>query len=220
MAIEVTTDIITPADSYDLISLADCKTLLGISSSDTTSDAQLAMLIEMNSWDIAVQCNRVFAKETLQEYWECNQPQCCPDGAARIWLSHFPVESIDSVESPPGTVLDPSSYRLDYGSGELKVYAWSGDIVIVYTGGYNLPEESPPPLKKITGLMVRTFKTDAAAAATSGSGIRMLAHRESRIMYFPPKDMVAGGAATTTAAPSAQTQAVKNVLAAYTRYFI
>jgi len=219
---EVDIDVITPAATHDLISLADLKTMLDIPASDVSNDAQLQMLISQNSEAIAMECNRVFGKEEVEELWQCVAIECCPDGASKIWLSHYPVDTDKpiTVESPPGTLLDPSEYRIEKWSGKLTIKAGtSSDILVHYTGGFDLPDEAPGPLQQVAGLMVRSFRTEAAAASTSGSGVRMLAHKDSRVIYFSPKDMAAGGTTTTTG-PSVQTTAIKNLLSKYTRYFI
>jgi hypothetical protein len=215
-------EVITEATTHDLISLDDLKIMLDIPASDVSNDPQLQMLIEQNSEAIAMECNRVFAKEEVEELWQCVAIECCPDGASRIWLSHYPVDmSLPiTVESPVGTLLDPSAYRIEKWSGKLTITAGvSSEVLVHYTGGYVLPDEAPGPLQQVAGLMVRSFRTEAAAASTSGSGVRMLAHKDSRVIYFSPKDM-AGGGTTTSTGPSIQTSAVKNLLSKYTRYFI
>lgn len=218
---DVTIKILEPADDHDLITLEDCKILLDIPASDTSSDQQLQMLITQNSEAIAVECNRIFAKEKVEETWRCVAPVCCPDGTCKIWLSHYPVKAVDieSVETPAGTVMSGSDYVIEEFSGKLILLrGCSSEIVVTYTGGYNLPEEAPAPLQQVASLMVRSFRTEAAAASTSGSGVRLLAHKDSRVMYFSPKDM--GGGTTTSTGPSVQTSAIKNLLAKYTRFFI
>ncbi len=219
---DVDIDIITEAVTHDLISLDDLKIMLDIPSSDTSSDEQLQMLIEQNSAAIARQCNRIFGKEDVVEYWDCVGPVCCPDGAARLWLSHYPVESITSVETPAGTLLDPSSYRLERLTGKLTIPgAWGVPIIVTYSGGYDLPDEAPVELRGVVSNLIRSSRTEAAAASTGGSGIRMLAHKESRVIYFSPKDMAGGGSTgTSTAAPSGTAQFNKDMLSKFTRYFI
>ena len=212
--------ILEPAMTHDLISLADCKILLGIDSSDVTGDPQLQMLISQNSEAIAWDCNRIFAKEKVEEIWQCIYPVCCPDGAYRIWLTHFPVklDDIESVESPLGKPI--FDYRIEELTGCLTIYeACVDEIIVTYTGGYVLPDDAPLPLQQVAGLMVRGFRTEAAAAATGGSGIRMLAHKESRVIYFSPKDL-AGGSAGAQTGPTMQTTAIKNILSKFTRYNI
>jgi hypothetical protein len=220
---DVTTKIITAAETHDLISLDEAKVMLGIDAADTTGDAQLQMLISQNSVLAANQCNRVFAYETLRETWRCVGPVCCPDGAARIYLTHYPVKADDLtlVYTPNGTLIDPNSYELDEESGKLTIFGgYSNEIVVTYSGGYHLPDECPLDLKQAAGLMVSNYRTQAAAAATGGSGIRMLAHKESRIMYFSPKDMAGGGGTTSTGpTTSASTTAIKTILENYVRYW-
>lgn len=218
---DVVINILEEAVTHDLISLADCKTMLDIDATDVTGDPQLQMLISQNSESIAWQCNRIFAKEKVEETWRCVAPVCCPDGTCKIWLSHYPValDGIESIESPIGTLVDPADYVIESKTGKLIVFSnWSSEIVVTYTGGYDLPDQAPKPLQQVAGLMVRSFRTEAAAAATSGSGIRMIGHKESRIVYFSPKDM-AGGSATTSSATT-ETTAVRSILSKFTRYFI
>ena len=64
-------DIITPATTYDLISLDELKTMFGILLTDTSQDELLTMLITNYSDIIATYCNRVFAYEELSEIWRC-----------------------------------------------------------------------------------------------------------------------------------------------------
>jgi len=219
---DVTIRIITAATTHDLITLADCKTLLGIPASDVSNDPQLQMLISQNSEAIAYQCNRVFGFEEVEETWRCVAPVCCPDGTCKIWLSHFPVKAadIESVETPKGTPISGSDYAIEEQTGKLiLLHGCSSEIVVTYKGGFNLPAEAPLPLQQVAGLMVRSFRTEAAAAATGGSGIRLLAHKESRVMYFSPKDMAAAAGATSTG-PTIQTTAIQNILSKFTRYNI
>jgi len=216
---DVTVNILEPAASHDLITVDDCKILLGIPAGDVSTDAQLQMLISQNSEAIAWDCNRIFGKEKVEEIWRCVAPVCCPDGTCRIWLTHYPVKAVDieSVESPSGNLV--FDYEIEELTGKLILFGGcSSEIVVTYTGGYVLPDEAPLPLQQVAGLMVRSFRTEAAAAATGGSGIRMLAHKESRVIYFSPKDMA--GAAATTTGPSIQTTAVKNILSKFTRFYI
>jgi hypothetical protein len=213
--------ILEPADTHDLISVANCKILLGIPESDTSTDAQMQMLISQNSEAIAMECNRIFAKEKVEETWRCVAPVCCPDGTCKVWLSHYPVKAddIESVETPIGYPISDTDYVIEEATGKLILFGGcSSEIRIVYTGGFVLPDDAPLPLQQVAGLMVRSFRTEAAAAGTSGSGIRMLAHKESRVIYFSPKDLAGGGGSST--GPTVQSTALKNMLSKYTRYFV
>jgi hypothetical protein len=219
---DVTIKVITAADNYDLVSLDEAKVMLGIDAADTTNDAQLEMLITSQSIFAANQCNRVFAYEQVRETWRCVGAVCCPDGAARIYLTHYPVKAEDVliVETPKGTVLDVDAYELDEETGKLTIWGgYSSEIIVTYSGGYHLPDECPADLKNATGLMVSAQRTQAAAAATGGSGIRMLAHKESRIMYFSPKDMAGGSTGSSSPSVSASASAAKTILDNYVRYW-
>jgi hypothetical protein len=144
-------NVITPATSVGLISLEDAKLLLDIPAADTSGDVKLQMLIDQNSMMLALQANRdTFAKEKVEERWDCVGPVCCPDGTCKIYLTRFPVRlaDIESVESPEGTLIDPSGYRLEQNTGKLVLIAGcSSEILITYTGGYDLPDEAPLPLQ-------------------------------------------------------------------------
>jgi Phage gp6-like head-tail connector protein len=212
-------NVITPAASQDLIALAELKTFLNIT--DASQDAQLQMLISTTSESIALECNRVFGFEKVEETWRCVAPVCCPDGTCKIWLSHFPIDPADivSVESPLGTLIDPADYVLEELTGKLILLnGCSSEIVVTYSGGYNLPAEAPNPLKQLTALGVRGTQSQILLATTSGAGVRMLAHKDSRVMYFAPKDMVQR-LGSTGGATTGERQA-RDVLSKYTRYFI
>jgi hypothetical protein len=217
-------NVITPATDVGLISLADAKILLGIPAADTSTDAQLQMLIDQNSMMLALQANRdTFAKEKVEERWDCVAPVCCPDGTCKVYLTRYPVKlaDIESVESPEGTLIDPSGYRLEQNTGKLiLIDGCSSEVVVIYTGGYDLPAEAPLPLQQAAGLMVRAFRSQAAQEATGGAGVRMIAHKDSRVMYYSPKDMAGGTTTTGGTSVSASDAAVKNLIQKYTRYWI
>lgn len=221
-------NIITPAepDAIGLISLEDLKILLKIPEADTSNDEQLQMVINQNSAILANKANRYlgWAKEKVSERWFCVGPVCCPDGACKIWLTHAPVKlaDIESIESPAGTPIDKGSILLEELTGKIIFPGGcSSEILITYTGGFALPEEAPLDLQQAAGLMVQQFQTQAAQAATGGSGVRLLAHKESRIMYFSPKDMAGGnGSSSASSGASISESAVNNLLKKYTRYWI
>ena len=174
---------------------------------------------------LALQANRdTFAKEKVEEWWQCIGPVCCPSGACKVYLTRYPVKlaDIESIESPAGTLIDPANYRLEENTGRIDFPGGcASEIVVTYTGGYDLPDEAPLPLQQAAGLMVRGFRSQAAQEATGGAGIRMLAHKDSRIMYFSPRDMAGGGGTTTGGTTvSASDSAIKSLISKYTRYWI
>jgi hypothetical protein len=208
--------VLTKALSYALVSLDEAKIMLGISAADTTNDAQLQMLIDMQSSTVAELCNRTFAYEKVRETWRCIGPVCCPDGACRVYLTHWPVveTDIESVESPSGSPV--TDYEIEEESGKLTLFSGcSSEIVITYSGGYVLPDDAPDSLKQATGLLVRSSRTEAAAESLSG--VRMIAHKESRIMFHPPSKTTSS---SSTSGGSAAQQQVKGLLSSYQRIWV
>ncbi|MCA1452136.1 hypothetical protein I6F35_02765 [Bradyrhizobium sp. BRP22] len=181
---DITIKVLAPADSYDLVTLDELKTMLGISLTNTADDPQLSMWITQYSDVIATMCNRVFAKEKVEETWRGDLPPYDTQNG-RVFLTHYPVadEDIESVTGLDGALLDPLSYELENRSGKLQFFGgWSEPLRITYSGGYNLPEETPPGLKQALAIMVGSARTQAAQQLTSG--IRSISHRESRVQFF------------------------------------
>jgi hypothetical protein len=217
---DITVKILEPATSDALVSLDEAKVFLGISAADTSSDAQLQMAIDWNSSTIAELCNRpgtTFGYQKVRETWRCMAPICCPDGSCRIYLTAWPVLEVD-IESvvTGGYTLLPEDYELEEESGKLTLFGGCTDeIVVVYSGGFKLPEESPNALKQALGLLARSSRTEAAAEATSG--VRMIAHKESRIMFHPPAK---GTTSSSSGSTSGATQQVKGLLTNYIRIYV
>jgi len=204
---DVTVKILVPADDFSLISLETAKIALGISAADVSNDAQLQWLIDTNSAVVSTLCNRVFAKETLVESWRDLGPD-----VRRLYLTHWPVKEADiqSVMTNGNTRLD---WELDEGQGKLSIFSDRAEPIIVeYTGGYDLPEEAPLALQQATALLVSTTKGEQAAASLSG--VRMISHKESRVMFHSPSS---GGSSNTGSGASAQT---KDTVTALLGHFI
>jgi hypothetical protein len=201
--------VLDPADSYDLISLDEAKLMLGIT--DATSDEMISNQIATYSDVIATMCNRVFAKEKVSETWRCLQGN-------RIFLSHYPIAietDIESIHCPRGTLLDPSGYEIELKSGKIELFGsvMTEPVVVTYTGGYDLPEQSPPALKQAMSMVIREQQKEEAAAATAG--IKTLVHKESRVMFFDPN---AGNKSTTRPTTTGGIpETVKNLLMHYVR---
>jgi hypothetical protein len=172
--------IIEPADTFDLLSLEEFKTMVGIPPTNTTQDEEIAMLITRFSDVVSRTCNRVFARETLSETWRCLQSR-------RVFLSHWPakIDDIATVECPRGTIIPTSDWEFEERSGKLELFgARDEPIVVTYTGGYDLPDEAPPALKQATELMIREQQT--LNARLGAGGMRMLSHKDARVMFFDP----------------------------------
>src|SRR5215467_1163878 len=92
-------NVTTEATTHDLLTLDECKLLLGLSLSDSTHDQQLILQISIYSETIARMCNRIFAKETGVESWRED------GGSGRVFLTHFPVKAADITQvTAAGTV--------------------------------------------------------------------------------------------------------------------
>jgi hypothetical protein len=215
--VDIRIKVIDEAESTDLITLAECKTMMGITATD--SDAQLQLMIDMASATVARLCNRVFAQETCEERFR-------GIGSRRVFLSHWPVKEADltTVEAPFGTVLDSTQYELEQGSGKVSFLtdattgpgddpAWPEAVRITYTGGYLLPDDAPLPLKQACVLLVREAKIQMSVLQIAG--IRMIAHKESRVMFYDPNAALkAGGIALGTG----QQNTLDALLGRYIRY--
>jgi len=177
---------------------------------DTSDDAQLNLFIDIASAVVAATCNnRVFARERV---WECWRDL----GNRRVFLSHWPVKQsdIESVESPAGTVLASTDYRLEEYSGKVSNFnGWAEPVVITYTGGFNLPTEAPNALKNAAALVLMQEKTRAMTASVAG--IRLLSHKDSRVMFHDPSRVFQ---AAMGAAKQDVNAALKVLLAPFTHF--
>jgi hypothetical protein len=208
-------NVITEATTHDLLTLDECKLLLGMSATDTTHDAQLTLQISIYSQTIARKCNRIFGKETGTESW-----REVFDG--RLFLTHFPVKSADiQVVTAGGGSVDPSLYTLETRSGKLayrgtadpEAMPWPMPTYVTYTGGYDLPAEAPLPLKQACVILIMEARMRMVQAQVAG--IRQVAHREARVTFFDPNAVLLKLGAT-----SPSMQAVESLLRQYTRFWV
>lgn len=125
----------TPSSTYDLTVLKTVKAELEIKNNDR--DEKLSELIKQASAIVARHCKRVFAKETVSETLRRVR-------APHIALQRFPVTAVSSITAD-GTALAAADYEVDAKRG--LVYRLSGtcriawcydEVVIAYTGGYDL----------------------------------------------------------------------------------
>jgi hypothetical protein len=202
-------EILTPAVSTSLITLDEAKLMMGLALTDPSEDQQLSFWCDVNSETVARMCNRVFAREEVREEWrELN-------GGPRIFPSHWPIKQADiiSVESPPGTVIDPGNpgstgYELEEESGKIEIFgtvptgypsyndayyysgsaAWVEPVVVHYWGGYNLPNEAPLPLKRAVSML--NLQSKLLSSLGTIAGLRALSHKEARVMFHDPSKLL------------------------------
>jgi hypothetical protein len=204
--------IVEPAQDVALVSLYEAKLGLNLmTSTDATLDDQLELLIEWSSAEIAALCNRVFAKETVIETFDEVSSY-----SSRLYLSRWPVvgDIAEITEDGEALVLD-TDYTLDRENGVLlrADAPWVTPLRIKYTGGYSLPNDAPRALRQAAVLMTR----EAYYATTRGdASIRMVAHKDSRVIYFDPNAKTGGAAAGGS---SAARRAVSDLLKRYMRFY-
>jgi hypothetical protein len=91
--------------------------------------------------------------------------------------------------------------------------AFTEQTVIDYSGGFNLPTESPPALKQAAIMLIR----EAYYASVRGDAtVRMIGHKESRIIYFDPNVLARASAGGSGGTPAQR--AVNDLLTSFTRY--
>jgi Phage gp6-like head-tail connector protein len=205
--------VVTPAASIDLITLDELKRALNLTS--TVQDAMLTDLITQVSAEVAAYCNnRVFGFETVVETFTELSAE-----TRRLFLARYPVAvdgGITSINNGDAVLTYPGTMLLDSLWGKLTLASGGAFIeqtVIAYSGGYNLPDEAPPALKRAVVMLAReayysTLRGDAS--------VRMVAHKESRIIYFDPNVLAksGGGGSHGTAAQ----RAAADLLTHFTRY--
>jgi hypothetical protein len=204
-------EILTPATSYDLLTLGELKTSFGVATADTSKDAQFSMWITRFSDVISTYCNRIFAYEEVKETWREFTDN-------RVFLSHWPITlaDIQMIECPSGTTIDPSTYDIEEGSGKIEfwdsTFGQSDDmpIIVTYSGGFNLPDEAPPALKQATELLIR-IEWLLTQSLLRG-GVRSLSHKEKRVMYYDPLATLLARTGAAKGIPSAVDSLLKHYM--------
>jgi hypothetical protein len=204
----------TAATSIDLLTLDELKRALNLTGN--LQDEMLADMITRISAEVAAYCNnRVFGFETVVETFT----EIPPD-VRRLFLARYPIPADatgitaitinGTVQTYPGTML------LDSLWGKLTLPNGGGFVeqtVIEFSGGYNLPDGAPPALKQAAVILMReayysTIRGDAS--------VRMIAHKESRIIYFDPNVLAKTGMGGSHGTPAQR--AVADLLTHFTRY--
>jgi hypothetical protein len=151
MALTRTTVVVTPAESYDLVTLESVKTELSFTSPDAVRDAWLEQAITQISATIAGYCGRVFPAEEITDTFAddgCNYLRI-----GSLELSRYPIITLDSA-TENGTAVDDSEFTADGASGFVyrltdagAIQSWgSTPLVVSYTAGY---ETIPADLQEI-----------------------------------------------------------------------
>jgi hypothetical protein len=203
----------TPASSIDLITLEELKRALNITA--TASDEMLGELITRVSDEIAAYCSRVFGYETVVETFT----ELSTDNKNRLFLARYPVPQdltgITSITSGGSALAYPNGMLLDslWGKLTLPSGVYTEQTIIDYSGGYRLPDEAPPALKQAAIMLMR----EAYYASVRGDAtVRMIGHKESRIIYFDPNLLARSTGGSSHGTPAQR--AAADILSSFTRY--
>jgi len=184
----------TASKGPDLISLADLKLALGIT--DNSEDASLQTAITFQSRLIAEYCDRRFGRAQALEKFTFNRGEIMQSQQA-LTLSLYPVSQVDEVSTAGATAqnweFDAQSGRLwlptnylwgNYGGYYTSGYYWIAPYVVevVYSGGYDLPEEAPARLQRAVIECVNGVRTHSTYGLRDPS-IREVQHGDTRISY-------------------------------------
>jgi hypothetical protein len=204
--------VVEPAPSIDLITLDELKRALNITA--TVQDQMLQDLITRVSDEIAEYCGRVFGFEHVVETFteiDANKN--------KLFLARYPVavaDGITSITSGGAALTFPDGMLLDslWGKLTLPGGTFTEQTIIDYSGGYNLPDDSPPALKQAAVILIR----EAYYATIRGdASVRMIGHQESRIIYFDPNVLARSAGSASSGGTPAQ-RAVNDLLTSFTRY--
>lgn len=140
-----------PATSYDLVTIADVKALLGITATATGNDAALALWISQASKQAQNFCNQPFVVETIRDQiWPPRDgvPWTVRPDLATLQLSRWPIVTVSSVvetiSGVPTTLVENADFMSDPENGRLYRLDASGNpkrwtanpVVVVYQAGW------------------------------------------------------------------------------------
>lgn len=205
-------EVIKEPQDEAILTMYEARLGLNMSSSSTFQDDQLDMLIKWSSGEIAISCSRVFAKQTVQETFRDFHDY------KRLPLGAYPIVQVTSVVENGVPLVEGTDYEINADGGTLNRIAggatnWAEPVVVNYTGGFDLPNDAPSPLKQAAILLTR----ESYYAATRGDAtVRMISHKDARVIYFDPNVKASGGKAGGPATPARR--AIDALLSCYTRY--
>lgn len=209
-------NVIEEASTQCLMTLDEAKVALRIPPTDASKDAELTMIIEGVSAQMATFANRVFGYEKVNEtFYEIQSKK-------RLYFSRWPVKKTDimSMELNGVDVTDDLSWVLEERKGFIyNPSVWTGTLDVIYAGGYKLPDDAPDDLKRAAGAAIREDYYTFERGATL-SGVRMIAHKQARVMYYPPGQIGATQQQMGPAGTSATWNAVMAVLNHYIRHWV
>jgi len=154
--------VLTAAATIDLTTLARAKQELGVTTNAT--DDLIGAWIHETSARIASACNRPFGLERLQEAFDPSGPHHWRQQSSPVLrLSRWPVVSIESI-SIDGVLLDPTGYQVDFATGLIYrvTERWHGQIVVIYSAGYELVADLPYDIEAACLQLLRYRQSSAS----------------------------------------------------------
>lgn len=160
-------DTVTPAASYNLVSLATVMTSLNIT--DPTQETYLNLAIAEASGIAASYCNQPFVIEAIQSSYFPSRdgfPWIVRDRIAPLQLRRYPVVQpvasvVETIAGAATTLIENTDFLVDYAQGTITRLdsagyprLWSPNpIVVLYSAGY---ATIPPSVIKAVIDIVRT----------------------------------------------------------------
>ena len=207
--------VLKESEDDSLLTLYEAR--LGLNMFTTGTDGlndQIEMLIEWSSDEIAFSCNRSFGRETVQETIREIMLGGSSSSSKRLYLAKFPNIEIESVFENGNKLSEGIDFEVEDQGGwlvRLNNKDWVSPVVVIYTGGYNLPKEAPGSLKQAAILLTRE---SYYAAARGDASVKLVVHKESRVGFFDPRAPAGGGGGRGS---SPARRAIDNLLQGYTR---
>jgi len=220
--------VVTPWPTQDLLTLDELKVQLRIPVTDVSKDAELTLIIDGVSAQMAMMANRGFGYGF--GYHEIEETSWNIVDEDRVFLSHWPVKqaditalTLDGVDILPSVGVKPNgtTYVLEETTGTLfsPFGPWNGTLFAHYSGGYKIPDESPDDLKRAATVAMREdYYTYVRGSVLSG--VRMISHKHARVQYYPPGQLAASQAGGGPNALGPTWTAVMNVLNKYIRHWV
>jgi len=210
-----------PWPTQDLITLDNLKIQLRIPPTDTSKDDELNLIIDGVSAQIAKMANRVFGFDSVTETFYNAVDE------DRIYFSQWPVKLADiRTITLNGEDMLPShgaDWILEEKTGTIffPLGPLNGTVFADYDGGYKLPSECPPDLARAAYAAMREDYYIYVRGAVL-SGVRMIAHKQARVMYYPPGQVGATltGGSMGPAGSSATWNAVWMIVQKYIRHWV
>jgi len=218
--------VVDPWPTQDLITLDDLKVQLRIPPTDTSKDAELILIIDGISAQMAHMANRIFdigfGFHHLQEtFYNCVDED-------HLYFSQWPVKFADikTLTDANGNDMLAThgvNWTLEEKTGTMfsPIVPFNGTIFADYNGGYKIPDEAPHDLQRVAYAVAREDYYIYVRGAVL-SGVRMISHKHARVQYYPPGQVGATltGAALGPAGSSATWNAVWSVVQKYVRHWV